>query len=97
MVQRMGGTRRKTRNKLKKPMDRKGKISIRAYYKSFAVDDRVVFKADSSVHKGLYHPNIHGRSGKIVGKRGSCYIVSYKDGSKIKKTIVHPVHIKKLS
>ncbi|MBN1385447.1 50S ribosomal protein L21e [Candidatus Woesearchaeota archaeon] len=95
MVKRIGGSRRKTRHKLMKPSSRKGKMSIRNYYQSFKEDELVVFKAEPSVHKGIYSLKLHGKSGKIVGMRGDCYIVSYRQGSKLKKTIVHPVHLKR--
>ncbi|MBW3021882.1 hypothetical protein KY328_03110 [Candidatus Woesearchaeota archaeon] len=35
MVKRIGGARRKTRSKMKKPVRRKGKISITKYFQEF--------------------------------------------------------------
>ena len=93
MVQRIGGFRRKSRNKLKKDIRKKGKISLSRYFQNFETGDKVCLKADAGVHKGQYFPRFHGRQGFIAGKRGFCYMVLVKDGNKSKELIVHPVHL----
>lgn len=95
MVKRIGGNRRKSRQKLRKPVQARGKIPITKYLQEFAVGDRVQLAAESSVQNGLYHLDYHGKSGLISGKQGACYIVDIVDGSKTKKLIVHPVHLKR--
>jgi len=96
MATRIGGFRRKTRSKLRKSPKEKGKISIRKYFQKFENDTRVCFKAEPAVQKGMYLPRFHGKTGKVVGKTGSCYKVQFKDGKKQKIIIAHPVHLKKL-
>lgn len=96
MVQRIGGVRRKTRNKLKKGFRSKGKLSLTKYFQSFDEGDKVSLVAEPSVHKGLYFRRFHGLIGTVVGMQGNCYKVKIKDSNKYKIAIVHPVHLKKV-
>lgn len=96
MVKRIGGFRRKTRNKLKKNVKDKGKISLRKYFQSFKAGDKVLLKVESSFHKGMYNPRFHSKSGVVEGKKGSCYKVQIKDKGKRKTLIIHPVHLRRL-
>jgi len=91
----MGGMRRKTRNKLKKAPREKGKISIKQYLKKLQPGEQVILKIEPSVHKGMFLPRFHGKTGIIKEARGSCYQVSIKDGNKRKTLIVHPIHMRK--
>lgn len=95
MAQRIGGFRRKTRNKLKKSRGDKGKISIRKYFQQFKIGERVLLSAEPAVQQGMYFPRFHSKTGVIKDKKGSCYEVMIKDGGKEKTLIVHPVHLKK--
>jgi len=94
MVQRIGGFRSKTRNKLSKNFREKGKISIKSYFQAFKTGDRVVLSAEPAVQKGMYFPRFHNKTGTITGKQGRCYEVAIVDFTKPKKLIVHPVHMK---
>lgn len=96
MVQRIGGFRRKTRHKLQKARRQKGKISITKYFQEFSKGDKVLLKAEPSIHTGMYNPKYHSKVGIIKSKKGSCYNISIKDKSKEKIVVVHPVHLKKV-
>ena len=96
MARRKGGSRRKTRSKLRRNVNDKGKISITKYLQSFKLGDSVCLDMNPSVHVGMYFPRFHGNKGKVTGKRGECYIVEIKDKNKLKKMVVHPVHLTKL-
>ncbi|MGM5482966.1 MAG: 50S ribosomal protein L21e [Nanobdellota archaeon] len=96
MVQRIGGARRKTRNKFQKSYKEKGKVNIRKFMQGFNEGDKVRLKADSSLHGGLYHPKYHGKIGYIQKKKGWCYEVNLKDGGKSKVLIVHPAHLSRV-
>lgn len=96
MVKRIGSFRRKTRYKLSKETRKKGKISLSAYFQAFKTGERVVLKAESSVHNGMYRPRFHGKSGIIKAKTGTCYSVLIDDKNKQKTVIVHPVHLKRI-
>lgn len=96
MVQRIGGVRRKTRDKFKKSYREKGKINIRKFMQSFNEGDRVKLKADSSLQSGLYHPKYHGKIGLVQKKKGWCYEVTVRDGGKQKTLIIHPAHLSRV-
>jgi len=96
MATRIGGMRRKTRDKLSKNLKEKGKISLRKYFQKLDVGDRVCLKADPGVQKGMYLPRFHGKIGVLTGKKGRCYEVSIKDFGKAKTVVVHPVHLTKV-
>ena len=98
MVQRIGGFRRKTRNKLKKSIRQKGKVSLTKYFQSFKDGERVLLKAEPAVQKGMYFPRYHGLSGVVKEKRGNCYAITIKDHRTKEKTlIVHPVHLSRMN
>ena len=96
MVKRIGSSKRKSRSKMTKPIREKGKISLTKYFAKFTEGDSVVLKAEPAVQKGLYHMRFHGKRGLVEKKRGNCYEVAIKDGSKRKVLLVHPVHLKKV-
>jgi len=96
MVTRMGGSRRKTRSKLKKSIASRGKLSISGYMQEFSGGEKVVLKADPSRQKGMYFPRFHGKVGVVKGRRGDSYEVEIKDFRKHKTLFVHPVHLKRL-
>ncbi|MDD5331464.1 MAG: 50S ribosomal protein L21e [Candidatus Nanoarchaeia archaeon] len=96
MVQRIGGFRRKTRSKLRKSVNEKGKISLKNFLQKFKEGDNVCLKAEPAYQKGMYYPRFHGKNGKVVGKQGDCYNVLIKDGKKEKNIVVHPIHLRRL-
>ncbi len=40
------------------------------------------------------HMRYSGRVGKVIEKRGNSYVVEIKDGSKMKKIIASPIHLR---
>lgn len=95
-MKRIGGSRRKTRYKMRKSISERGKIPIRRFLASFENDEKVLLKAFPSHQGGLFSLRFHGKIGKITGKQGSCYKVEIKDGNKVKECVVHPVHLLKV-
>lgn len=96
MVTRIGGARRKTRQKFKKVAGQKGKISLRRYLQTFSSGDRVALVAEPAVQQGLYFRRFHGKNAVVSRKLGSCYEVKISDLGKEKRVIVHPVHLRRL-
>jgi large subunit ribosomal protein L21e len=92
-MKRTGGNRRKSRNKMSKPLSEKGKLHIKRYMQFFEVGDKVLLKAYPSYHKGLFCLRFHGKVGEVMGAQGECYKVNIKDGNKLKKCVIHPVHL----
>ncbi|MBI3034296.1 50S ribosomal protein L21e [Candidatus Woesearchaeota archaeon] len=93
MTKRIGSRRRKTKQFMTKPRSVKGRYPIQGMIQAFAPGEKVVLKAEPSIHKGLYFRRFHGRIGEIIGKNGKCYEVSLSEGSKQKKLIINPVHL----
>ena len=96
MVTRIGSARRKTRQKMTKTPQKRGKFSLRKYLQEFKLGDKVILKLEPAVQKGMYFPRFHGRQGTISAKKGKCYEVGIKDIKKEKTVIVHPIHLKKI-
>lgn len=95
MVTRIGTARRKTRHKLRQHYKNKGKIPLSRYFQDFNTGDKVVLNANLAVSKGMYFPRFHGHIGTVIGKKGSCFQIAVKNGSKQKTFNVHPVHLKR--
>lgn len=95
MASRIGGQRRKSRYKLTKDINKKGKISITKYMQKFSEGDKVYLDMEPAVQKGAYHAKYKGKIGIVKNKSGECYGVNIKDGDKEKTLIVHPVHLTK--
>lgn len=88
MVKKSGGSRSRTRHKLKV----KKKLTVTMMLRKFAVGDRVHINIHSA-SKSWPHPKFQGMTGKIVGKRGDAYIVEVKDRKKTKRIISRAQHL----
>lgn len=96
MVQRIGGMRRKSRDKFKKYYRTRGKMSVNRFLQQMEAGTHVRLAGEPAYQKSLYKSRFHGKSGIVEGAQGSCYKVKITDGSKEKILIVHPVHLKRL-
>lgn len=95
MTQRTGGSRRKTRHKLRKNVRDKGKIRISGYLQDFKNEEKVALVAEPAVQGGMHHPRFQGRIGVIKGKQGTSYKVEITDGNAKKFQLVHPIHLRR--
>lgn len=95
MVKRIGTIQRKTRYKFKRSIRERGKVPLSRYFQEFKEGEYVNLKLNSNIVKGKFHPRFHGLNGVIVGRKGSCYQVQFKDGNKEKKVYIHPIHLLK--
>lgn len=93
MVDRVGGMRRKTRQKLRKSVSSRGKMSLRRFLQTFELGDKVKLNAEPAYQKGMYHPRFYGKIGTVTKKMGRCYEVQINDFTKKKIVVVHPVHL----
>lgn len=96
MVQRIGGSKRKSKSIFKQYYKDKGKIPLSRYFQEFALGDKVALTANLVVKKGMYFRRFHGKIGHITGKKGFCYQVALKNGNKQKLFNIHPVHLTKV-
>jgi len=88
------GTRRKSRYKLKKSIRERGLSPPSRAIQEFKAGQRVHIDIDPGVHKGMPHPKFHGRTAKVLGRRGRAYILEVRDGNMMKRIIAHPQHLK---
>jgi len=96
MVTRKGGNRKNTRQLMRKRQGLHGKFSLRRYLQILKPEEKVALVAESSIHKGLYYKRFHGRIARVIARRGFCYEVELKDKNKVKRLVVHPIHLKKV-
>jgi len=78
-----------------KRIKQKGKIKLSEYFKELNNDDRVAVVIEKSVQTA-FPKRLQGRSGQIIGERGSYKSVKINDKNKVKTYIIHPVHLKKI-
>lgn len=88
------GSRRRTRKLLSKSPRDRGLPPLGALLREYKLDDKVVVKIDSSIHKGMPHRRYQGKIARIVEKRGKAYVIAIKDGGKSKNIIARTEHIK---
>ncbi len=91
------GSRSGSRSKLTKRIKDRGTPKVNDLLKVFDIGDTVAIVINSAVHNGMPFHNFEGRTGKIAGMQGSCYIVSLKIGNTSRKVISSPVHLKRLN
>ena len=93
-MKRSRGSRSKTRNKMTSVV-RPGRTNpITKKLQRFNQEDLVHIIIDPSLQKGQPHPRFHGKTAKVIGKRGKAYIVALNDGNKAKELIIRPEHLK---
>ncbi len=95
MVKRSRGIRSKTRYKLKRKFGERGLSPITRSLQKFNGGEKANIVIDPSIHKGQPHPRFHGLTGTVVGSQGKAYLISIKDGNKLKTLIIRPEHLKK--
>jgi large subunit ribosomal protein L21e len=76
--------------KLTKRIKDKGMPKVNEYLKQFEIGDLAAVSIEPC-------HNFQGRTGRITGKQGRCYILTISVGSVVKKIIADPVHLKKIS
>lgn len=72
-----------------------GKIRLSQYFNTFETGDRITVVRELSLAP-QFPKKLQGRSGVVIGRQGTNYIVKIKDIAKEKKYIVHPAHLRKL-
>ncbi len=94
MVRSSKGFRRTTRQKLKKGL--RHKFKPEDYLKEFKENEKVVLSQSPSSHKGMPHPKLKGRVGRVMSRRGNAYVITLKVGKAEKQVIARPEHLKAL-
>lgn len=79
----------------RKDVRRKGKISLKNYFKELKEGDRVAVIRELSLPAYFPH-RIQGLSGVVVSRKGRSYVVRLYQGNKEKEFIIQSAHLKKL-
>lgn len=97
MVKRSKGLRSKTRQKMRVSPREKGKVKVTKFLQNFELGEKVGINIDPRIHKGHPHPRFQGSTCTVVGHQGNAYVLELKDGGKVKRLVVKPEHIKRLT
>jgi len=79
----------------KKKIRTKGKLALSRYFQELKQGDFVSINIERAMQP-KFPKRLQGKTGCIEGKRGKVYVVSIKDQKKIKKFLIHPIHLKKI-
>ena len=77
-------------------MKKERKLTVVDMVKTFNVNDKVVITI-KPYFRGMPAPRYNGRVGKVVERQGSAYIVEIKDGNRMKRLVISPVHLKEVA
>ncbi len=79
----------------KKPVREKGKIRLSEYFKELNEGDKVNVFRELSVNAG-FPKRLQGRTGYVVGKRGSAYVISLDDNKRTKHYTIKAIHLRRI-
>ncbi len=79
---------------MKRSPRERGKIPLTPRLIELNPGDYVDIIINPAVHRGMPHKRFHGKTGRVIGKRGRAYIVEVRDGGKMKTLIVRPDHLR---
>ena len=79
----------------KKRIRTKGKIKLSEYFKSPSEGERVCIVVEKGV-RASFPKKLQGLTGEVVGTRGRFRLVKIKDKDRMKKFIIHPVHLRRV-
>ena len=79
----------------KKKIRNKGKLALSKYFQELKKGDSVSITIEKSLNP-QFPKRLQGKTGDIEGKRGREYLVSIKEQQKMKKFLIHPIHLKKI-
>lgn len=94
MVKKSKGTNFRTRRIFSKHPRNRGLPSLSRTLATYEVNSKVNIVVEPSVQKGRPHRRFHGKTGKVLEKRGKAYLIEVADGKSYKKVIARPEHLK---
>lgn len=80
----------------RKRIRQRGKLSLSRFFQKFSSGDSVAVVRDLGIQGAGFPKRMQGRTGKVIEKRGSAYVVEINDYRKKKQYIIKPVHLKKI-
>lgn len=80
----------------RKRIRKKGKISFTRFFQKFNSGDSVAVIRELAQQGPGFPKRMQGRTGKVIEKRGSAYVIEIKDFNMKKIYIIKPIHLKKI-
>jgi len=71
------------------------RLGLKNLIKTFEIGEKVNLKMKPG-YQDIPHPRFRGKTGEVIGRQGTAYIVEIRDMNKKKKLIVTPVHLEKV-
>lgn len=73
----------------------RGKVPFSRFFQAFKEGDSVAVARELN-QRGGFPRRLQGRTGRVLQKRGSAYVVEIMDMDKSKQYVIKPVHLKKI-
>ena len=80
----------------RKRIRQKGKVSLSRYFQGFNSGDSVALVEELNVQSPGFPRRMQGKTGKVIEKRGSAYVVEVADYNMKKRFTIKPIHLKKI-
>ncbi len=80
----------------RKRIRQRGKLALSKYFQKFNSGDSVALVMDLGQQGPGFPKKMQGRTGKVMEKRGSAYVIEVKDHNMTKFYSVKPVHLKRI-
>ena len=96
MVKTSHGPRKKSRSILSKKPRERGLSPITREFQDFEVGEKASILLDPSIHRGMPNIRFHGKTGTVIAIQGRAFVLSVKDGNKMKTVISRPEHLRKI-
>lgn len=74
----------------------RGKLPLSRFFQRFKEGDSVALVKELSLESSFSN-RMQGRTGRVIAKRGSAYVVEVKDLGMKKQFIVKPIHLKRIN
>ena len=79
----------------RKSVRTRGKLQLSRKFQELKEGQNVALVFEGSTSTNI-QKRMKGRTGKVIAKRGKCYVVEVKDRDKLKRYVVDPIHLKKI-
>jgi len=81
----------------RKRIRERGKISFMRFFQKFNSGDSVALVRELNQQSPGFPRRMQGRTGVIVERRGTAYVIEVMDYDKKKQFTIKPIHLKKIS
>ena len=80
----------------RKRIRERGKFSFTKYFQRFNSGDSVAIVRELNQQSPGFPKRVQGRTGKVIERRGSAYVVEINDFNMKKTFTIKPIHLKKI-